>query len=44
MNPKLLDKNVKEIMTRKPKILSPDTISKALKIMNEESITKYFYY
>ena len=43
MNPKLLDKNVKEIMTRKPKTLSPDTlISKALKIMNEESITNIF--
>ena len=43
MNPELLDKNVKEIMTRKPKTLSPDTlISKALKIMNEESITNIF--
>ena len=43
MNPKLLDKNVKEIMTRKPKTLSPNTlISKALKIMNEESITNMF--
>ena len=43
MNPKLLDKNVKEIMTRKPKTLSPDTlISKALKVMNEESITNIF--
>jgi len=43
MNPKLLDKNVKEIMTRKPKTLSPDTlILKALKIMNEESITNIF--
>ena len=43
MNPKLLDKNVKEIMTRKPKTLSPNTlISKALKIMNEESITNIF--
>ena len=43
MNPKLLDKNVKEIMTRKPKTLSPDTlISRALKIMNEESITNIF--
>jgi len=43
MNPKLLDKNVREIMTRKPKTLSPDTlISKALKIMNEESITNIF--
>ncbi len=43
MNPKLLDKNVKEIMTRKPKTLSPDTlISKALQIMNEESITNIF--
>ena len=43
MNPELLDKNVKEIMTKKPKTLSPDTlISKALKIMNEESITNIF--
>ena len=43
MNPELLDKNVKEIMTRKPKTLSPNTlISKALKIMNEESITNIF--
>ena len=43
MNPKLLDKNVKEVMTRKPKTLSPYTlISKALKIMNEESITNIF--
>ena len=43
MNPKLLDKNVKEIMTRKPKTLSPNTlISKALKIMNKESITNIF--
>jgi arabinose-5-phosphate isomerase len=43
MNPNLLDKNVKEIMTRKPKTLSPNTlISKALKIMNEESITNIF--
>ena len=43
MNPKLLDKSVKEIMTRKPKTLSPNTlISKALKIMNEESITNIF--
>ena len=43
MNPKLLDTNVKEIMTKKPKTLSPDTlISKALKIMNEESITNIF--
>ena len=43
MNPKLLDKNVKEIMTKKPKTLSPNTlISKALKIMNEESITNIF--
>ena len=43
MNPELLDKNVKEIMTRKPKTLSPSTlISKALKIMNEESITNIF--
>ena len=30
-------------MTRKPKTLSPNTlISKALKIMNEESITNIF--
>ena len=43
MNPKLLDKNVKEIMTRKPKTLSPNTlISEALKIMNKESITNIF--
>ena len=43
MNPELLDKNVKEIMTRKPLTLSPNTlISKALKIMNEESITNIF--
>ena len=43
MNPKLLDKNVKEIMTRKPETLSPDTlISRALKIMNEKSITNIF--
>ncbi len=43
MNPKLLDKNVKEIMTIRPKTLSPNTlISKALKIMNEESITNIF--
>ncbi len=43
MNPKLLDKNVKEVMTRKPKTLSPNTlVSKALKIMNEESITNIF--
>ena len=43
MNPTLLDKNVKEIMTRKPKTLSPNTlISKALKIMNKESITNIF--
>ena len=43
MNPELLDKNVKEIMTTKPKTLSPNTlISKALKIMNEESITNIF--
>ena len=43
MNPELLDKNVKEIMTKKPKTLSPNTlISKALKIMNEESITNIF--
>ena len=43
MNPELLDKNVKEIMTEKPKTLSPNTlISKALKIMNEESITNIF--
>ena len=43
MNPNLLDKNVKEIMTRRPKTLSPNTlISKALKIMNEESITNIF--
>ncbi len=43
MNPNLLDKNVKEIMTKKPKTLSPSTlISKALKIMNEESITNIF--
>ena len=43
MNHELLDKNVKEIMTRKPKTLSPNTlISKALKIMNEESITNIF--
>ena len=43
MNPELLNKNVKEIMTRKPKTLSPNTlISKALKIMNEESITNIF--
>ena len=43
MNPELLDKNVKEVMTRKPKTLSPNTlISKALRIMNEESITNIF--
>ncbi len=43
MNQELLDKNVKEVMTRKPKTLSPNTlISKALKIMNEESITNIF--
>ena len=43
MNPKLLDKNVKEIMTRKPETLSPNTlISRALKIMNEKSITNIF--
>ena len=43
MNHELLDKNVKEVMTRKPKTLSPNTlISKALKIMNEESITNIF--
>ena len=43
MNPELLNRNVKEIMTRKPKTLSPNTlISKALKIMNEESITNIF--
>ena len=43
MNPKLLDKSVREIMTRKPKTLTPNTlISKALKIMNKESITNIF--
>ncbi len=43
MNPKLLDNNVSEIMTRQPKTLSPSTlVSQALKIMNEKSITNIF--
>ena len=43
MNPMLLNKNVTQIMTKKPMTLSPNTlVSKALKIMNEKSITNIF--
>ena len=43
MNSNLLDQNVSEVMTKKPKTLTPDTlITDALKLMNKESITHYF--
>ncbi len=43
MNTQLLDKKVTEIMTKKPKTLSPSTlVSEALKVMNEKSITNIF--
>jgi len=43
MNPMLLNENVTQIMTKKPMTLSPNTlVSKALKIMNEKSITNIF--
>lgn len=43
MKPELLDMKVTEIMTVKPKTLSPTTlVSQALKLMNEKSITNYF--
>ena len=43
MNPKLLDRKVNEIMTKKPKTLSPSAlVSQALKVMNEKSITNIF--
>ena len=43
MSPDLMEKNVIDIMTKKPKTLSPSTlVSKALKMMNDQSITNYF--
>tara|TARA_B100000683_G_scaffold261456_1_gene287432 strand:- start:148 stop:1083 length:936 start_codon:yes stop_codon:yes gene_type:complete len=43
MSPKLLEKNVTQIMTKSPKTLSPETlVSEALRLMNEQSITNYF--
>ena len=43
MSPKLLEKNVPEIMTKNPRTLPPSTlVSKALELMNSQSITNYF--
>ncbi len=43
MSPNLLNKSVVEVMTKKPKTLSPSTlVSKALEMMNNRSITNYF--
>ena len=43
MKQNLLNKNVTEIMTKKPRTLGPSTlISKALKLMNDKSITNIF--
>ena len=43
MSSNLLSKGVTEIMTKNPKTLSPNTlVSKALELMNQESITNYF--
>ncbi|MAH78385.1 MAG: KpsF/GutQ family sugar-phosphate isomerase [Rickettsiales bacterium] len=43
MNSGLLDKNVKEVMTKNPKTLKPGLfIVDALEMMNKESITNYF--
>ena len=43
MSKNLLNKNVSEIMTHNPKTLSTETsLTDALKLMNEQSITNYF--
>ncbi|MFL2660498.1 MAG: SIS domain-containing protein [Alphaproteobacteria bacterium] len=43
MSPDLMDKNVIDVMTKRPKTLSPSTlVSEALKMMNDQSITNYF--
>ncbi len=43
MSPNLLNKSVVEIMTNNPKTLLPSTlVSKALEMMNNQSITNYF--
>ena len=43
MSSDLLDKNVTEIMTGKPKTLNPDIlVSEAINLMNTQSITNYF--
>jgi len=43
MSSDLMNKKVIDVMTKKPKTLSPSTlVSKALKMMNDQSITNYF--
>ena len=43
MSSDLLDKNVTEIMTNKPKTLNPDIlVSEVINLMNAQSITNYF--
>ncbi|MEE2694847.1 MAG: KpsF/GutQ family sugar-phosphate isomerase [Pseudomonadota bacterium] len=43
MSSDLLNKNVLEVMTKNPKTLHPSTlVSKALELMNSQSITNYF--
>ena len=43
MSSNLLEKNVKEVMTKNPKTLSPNIIvNEALNLMNKQSITNYF--
>ena len=43
MSSDLVNKKVVDVMTKKPKTLSPSTlVSKALKMMNDQSITNYF--
>ena len=43
MSKNLLNKSVSEIMTHNPKTLSTETsLTDALKLMNEQSITNYF--
>ena len=43
MSSKLLQKNVAEIMTKKPKTLNPNIlVNDAINLMNQQSITNYF--
>ena len=43
MSSKLLQKNVTEIMTKRPKTLDPDIlVNDAIDLMNDQSITNYF--